>query len=135
MLTTAADYETYAIADSAAREPAGRGAARRTFVAITPAANARGAQNYMTSETDYGDARTSYWHGVDFTATARLANGLTLQGGTSTGRGRARQLRRHQRAAGAARHRLASTRATSPRSGRPRSAGWRRTRCRRSTCW
>ena len=27
-----------------------------------------------------------YWHGVDFTATARLAFGLNLQGGTSTGR-------------------------------------------------
>ena len=40
----------------------------------------------MTSETDYGDARTAYWQGVDFTATARLANGLTVQGGTSTGR-------------------------------------------------
>jgi len=40
----------------------------------------------MTSETDYGDARTSYWHGVDFTATARLSSGLNLQGGTSTGR-------------------------------------------------
>ena len=40
----------------------------------------------MTSEKDYGDARTAYWHGVDFTATARLANGLMIQGGTSTGR-------------------------------------------------
>jgi len=37
--------------------------------------------------TDYGDARTAYWHGFDFNATARLANGLTIQGGTSTGRG------------------------------------------------
>ena len=40
----------------------------------------------MTSEKDYGDARTAYWHGVDFNATARLANGLTVQAGTSTGR-------------------------------------------------
>ena len=32
-------------------------------------------------------ARTAYWHGVDFTATARLGFGLNLQGGTSTGRG------------------------------------------------
>ena len=56
------------------------------FVAITQAASNRGAQNYMTSEKDYGDARTAYWHGFDFTGTARLANGLTVQGGTSTGR-------------------------------------------------
>jgi hypothetical protein len=41
----------------------------------------------MTTEQDYGDPRTSYWQGVDFTATARLGNGLTVQGGTSTGRG------------------------------------------------
>jgi hypothetical protein len=40
----------------------------------------------MTSEKDYGPARTAYWHGFDFTGTARLANGLTVQGGTSTGR-------------------------------------------------
>jgi hypothetical protein len=40
----------------------------------------------MTSETDYGPARTAYWQGADFTATARLANGVTIQGGTSTGR-------------------------------------------------
>jgi hypothetical protein len=56
-------------------------------VAITPQAAARGAQSFMTSEKDYGDARTSYWHGADFTGTARLASGLTVQGGTSTGRG------------------------------------------------
>ena len=56
------------------------------FVAITAAANARGSQSYMTSETDYGSARTAYWHGADFTATARLASGINLQGGTSTGR-------------------------------------------------
>jgi hypothetical protein len=58
-----------------------------TFVAIDPVAARRGAQNYMTSESDYGAERTSYWHGVDFTGTARLASGVTLQGGTSTGRG------------------------------------------------
>ena len=40
----------------------------------------------MTSEKDYGDARTSYWHGVDFTANSRLPFGLNLQAGTSTGR-------------------------------------------------
>ena len=74
-------------ADSAARESAGRRVRCASFVAITPAASARGAQSYMTSEKDYGDARTAYWHGVDFTATARLTFGLNLQGGTSTGRG------------------------------------------------
>ena len=85
-LTTAADYDVYSIAIPQHENLPGAGS-NAQFVAITPAASARGAQNYMTSEKDYGDARTAYWHGVDFTATARLGFGLNLQGGTSTGRG------------------------------------------------
>ena len=85
VLTTAADYDTYSI-EIPQHEHLPGGGGTASFVAITPAANARGAQNYMTSERDFGAARTSYWHGVDFTATARLAGGLTVQGGTSTGR-------------------------------------------------
>jgi hypothetical protein len=46
-----------------------------------------GAQTYRTFETDYGPARTQYWHGVNVTVNARLTNGVTFQGGTSTGRG------------------------------------------------
>ena len=83
--TDAADYDTYSITIPQHENLAG-GGGTASFVAITPAAAARGAQNYMTSETDYGDARTAYWQGADFSATARLADGLTLQGGTSTGR-------------------------------------------------
>jgi hypothetical protein len=84
--TTAADYDTYSIAVPQ-HEHLPDGGSSATFVAISPQGAARGAQNYMTSEKDYGDARTSYWHGIDFTATARLGFGLTVQGGTSTGRG------------------------------------------------
>jgi hypothetical protein len=43
--------------------------------------------NYYTFETDYAPARTSYWHGVDISVNGRLTNGLTFQGGTSSGRG------------------------------------------------
>ncbi len=85
VLTTAADYDTYSIAIPQHDNLPGAGELAQ-FVAITSAAAARGAQNYMTSETDYGAARTAYWQGADFTATARLANGLMVQGGTSTGR-------------------------------------------------
>ena len=85
LLTTAADYEQYSIELPQHPNLPG-GGSTATFVAITPAAAARGAQNYMTSEEDYGAARTSYWHGADVTATARLAFGVTVQGGTSTGR-------------------------------------------------
>jgi hypothetical protein len=41
---------------------------------------------YYTSAADFGD-ETHYWHGVDLTINARLANGLQFQGGTSSGRG------------------------------------------------
>jgi hypothetical protein len=41
---------------------------------------------YFTSDKDFGD-ETHYWHGVDVTLNARMQNGLSLQGGTSTGRG------------------------------------------------
>ena len=53
---------------------------------VTAAANALAAQNYITFETDFGDKRTNYWHGVDMTLNARLRNGLFLQIGTTTGR-------------------------------------------------
>jgi hypothetical protein len=86
VLTTAADYETYSIPIPQHENLPGAGQMAQ-FVAITQAANSRGAQNFQTSERDYGAARTSYWHGVDFTATARLGSGLNLQAGTSTGRG------------------------------------------------
>ena len=42
--------------------------------------------NYYTFADDFGDV-TTYWHGVDFTVNARTSNGITFQGGTSTGRG------------------------------------------------
>jgi len=84
-LTTAADYDTFGVIIPQHDNLPGAGDTA-SFVAITPAAAARGAQSYMTKETDYGDARTSYWHGVDFTATARPKSGLTVQAGTSTGR-------------------------------------------------
>jgi hypothetical protein len=54
---------------------------------ISAAAFTRPARNYVTFETDYGEARTQYWHGVTVSATARLGWGLTVQGGTTTGRG------------------------------------------------
>ena len=85
VLTTAADYDSYSLVIPQHDNLPGAGETA-SFVAITQAANNRGSQNLMTSEKDYGAARTSYWHGVDFAATARLNNGLMVQGGTSTGR-------------------------------------------------
>ena len=85
-LTTAADYDTWSVTVPSHPQLPGGGSAAE-FVAITPEASARGARNFMTSETHFAPARTVYWHGVDLGATARLPQGLTLQGGTSTGRG------------------------------------------------
>jgi hypothetical protein len=42
--------------------------------------------NYYTFASDYGDVST-YWHGFDINVNVRTTNGVTLQGGTSTGRG------------------------------------------------
>ena len=42
--------------------------------------------SYYTSTSDFGD-ETRYWHGIDVSFNARFADGLVLQGGTSTGRG------------------------------------------------
>lgn len=59
------------------------------YVAITPAAAVRGSRNFQTKEENVaGETRTAYWHGVDVNATARVASRLTLQIGTTTGRGR-----------------------------------------------
>jgi hypothetical protein len=85
-LTQAGDYDTWTVPIPDHPRLRGAGAAA-TFVAITPAASARGARNLMTKETNYAPARTAYWHGVDYSATARLSNGVTIQGGGSTGRG------------------------------------------------
>jgi hypothetical protein len=58
-----------------------------TYYNITPEASRRGAQNYQTFETDFAPARTQYWHGVNTSLNARLHDGVTLQAGTTTGRG------------------------------------------------
>jgi hypothetical protein len=80
------DYETWvATAPADARLP-GSGGYNITRYIVAPASFGRTAQNYVTKETDFGPARTNYWHGFEVTGNARLRNGLTFQGGTSTGR-------------------------------------------------
>jgi hypothetical protein len=80
------DYEFWtATAPLDPRLPGGGGYTFREYE-IKPSAAGRTAQNYTTFETDFGPARTNYWNGVEVTASARMRNGLTFQGGTSTGR-------------------------------------------------
>jgi hypothetical protein len=81
-----ADYDQFTIlAPADPRLPGGGGYPIPLYM-VTAAAAARGASNYVTFETDYGDERSSYWHGVDFSLNARLRQGLTFQFGTQTGR-------------------------------------------------
>jgi hypothetical protein len=80
------DYEKWTItAPRDSRLPGGGGYPIDVYT-LTAAAAARPADNYVTFETDYGPARTNYWHGVDVTVNARLKGTLNLQGGTTTGR-------------------------------------------------
>jgi hypothetical protein len=57
-----------------------------TFVTRNTRTAFGATDNYYTFASDYGDV-TTYWHGVDFWLNARTTNGITLQGGASTGRG------------------------------------------------
>jgi hypothetical protein len=80
------DYEQFTIlAPQDPRLPGG-GGYPISLQLVTQAAGTRGAQNYVTFESDFGPERTTYWHGVDFTLNARLRQGVTLQFGTQTGR-------------------------------------------------
>jgi hypothetical protein len=79
-------YDAWTInAPSDSRLPDG-GGYPITIYTPTAAAAAIPAQNYITWETDFGPARSSYWQGVDFTVNARTRQGLVLQLGTNTGR-------------------------------------------------
>ena len=80
------DYEAFTLTAPQDRRLPGGGGYPITVSMVTAAAAARGAQNYVTFETDFGPERLQYWHGLDFTLNARLRQGLTLQFGTSTGR-------------------------------------------------
>jgi hypothetical protein len=81
-----ADYQQWIItAPRDSRLPGGGGYPIPMYT-VTAAANAIPAVNRITFETDFGDKRINYWHGVDMTLNARLRNGLFLQIGTTTGR-------------------------------------------------
>ena len=55
------------------------------YLMLKPAAFGR-VDNYLTLADDYAP-QTAYWHGLEMTVNARMNNGLTLQGGFTTGGG------------------------------------------------
>ena len=81
------DYTPWTYTAPADARLPGGGAYPVTVYSITRDAALRGASNYRTFESDFGEERTQYWHGVNLNVNTRMRNGLVFQGGTSTGRG------------------------------------------------
>ncbi len=80
------DFDSFSIqAPSDPRLPGGGGYTVSGLYNLKPAAFGRPANNYITYGSNYGKA-TNHWNGFDVTMNARLRTGMTLQGGTSTGR-------------------------------------------------
>jgi hypothetical protein len=79
------DYDTVTI--TAPRHPdlPDGGGYPVTFLVVKPE-NFNQTRNAFSFASDYGED-TRYWHGVDTVVNARTTWGLTLQGGTQTGRG------------------------------------------------
>jgi hypothetical protein len=83
--TTAADYDSYSItAPLDPRLPGGGGYAISGLLDVVPARFGQ-VDNLITNSEKFG-TYTQYFDGVDVTLNARLRNGLTFQGGTSSGR-------------------------------------------------
>jgi hypothetical protein len=68
-------YDAWTINAPSDSRLAGGGGYPITIYTPTAAAAAIPAQNYITWETDFGPARSSYWQGVDFTINARVRQG------------------------------------------------------------
>jgi hypothetical protein len=73
------------VAPSDPRLPNGGGYTISGLYNITPAAAARAAENVRKAANSFGEY-DRHWDGFDLTFQARLAAGLNIQGGTSTGR-------------------------------------------------
>jgi hypothetical protein len=82
---TPSDYSVYSVtAPLDARLPDGGGYTIGDLWDISEAKFGL-SDNFVTLTENFGN-RDQYWNGVDVNVNVRMANGLTMQGGTSTGR-------------------------------------------------
>ena len=80
-----ADFSTFSIVTPVdPRLPGGGGQTVAALYNVNPGPAATAVDNLVTLASNYGDYR-SYFNGVDVTFNMRVREGLTLQGGTSTG--------------------------------------------------
>lgn len=91
LLTTASDYNRFTVtAPADARLPGGGGYAVGPLFDITPSLFGRtftdGRFSSNIDEIEHYGNYIRNWNGVDVNVSARLRGGLTLQGGTSTGK-------------------------------------------------
>jgi hypothetical protein len=85
VLVAPTDYDTYSIvAPLDPRLPDGGGYTISDLWDIKPTKFGQ-SDEVVSPASDYGK-RISYWHGVDLNVSGRMRNGLSFQGGTSTGR-------------------------------------------------
>ena len=83
---TAADYDEVTLTAPSNPVLPNGGGYPVTFLTRNTRSALGATDSYYTTTDDFGD-ETHYWHGVDVSFNARMRNGLSLQGGTSTGRG------------------------------------------------
>jgi hypothetical protein len=83
--TSSSDYSAYnVVAPSDSRLPSGGGYAISGLYDLNP--NKLGlVDNFLTFAKNFGD-QIERWNGVDLAVAVRVANGVTLQGGVSSGR-------------------------------------------------
>jgi hypothetical protein len=85
LATSSADYNAFSItAPSDQRLPGGGGYTVGALYDVTPTLSGV-TNNFQTFSDEYGQQQR-HWNGVEVTFNARIAGGLTFQGGTSTGR-------------------------------------------------
>jgi hypothetical protein len=85
LLVTPADYDAYTLTvPSDDRLPDGGGYVIRDLTNIKP--DKFGQSNNRVIAADTLGTQEQYWQGVDVNVNVRMISGLTLQGGTSTGR-------------------------------------------------